>query len=416
MDPQENKEVPQDPQNNKPDVPKEPVTPVAPPPPPAPAQSGAGHVDLGKILLPKKETPGQTPLSAQRVNAGALLEQELAAGTEGTLAQQTPAERAAAAPKVTPAPMPDETLVKPIETFQRDIESVVQDNKVSVLSIATAEANRRSATGLEEPSTTAEKTRSRLIQAALITVGVIFLIAASGALAYLVTRPTSVPINAANTQATPFITVDSVKDITITANTSREAALSSLNAARQATTLSLGLIEQLVVSQSSTTPTGDIVTQLSPQQFFSFITPRMPSDLVRTIDNYLLGTHVYDGNTAFIIARVDSYQTAYSGMLSWEPYLKQDLSPLFNYTPTPHIPEENIVSTTTTPPQLTQTGYIDRIVENHDARVLQNDFGDMYIIWTFLDRNTLVITTNEATLREIISRLKVAPITPIPGQ
>jgi len=51
-----------------------------------------------------------------------------------------------------------------------------------------------------------------------------------------------------------------------------------------------------------------------------------------------------------------------------------------------------------------------------DARVLQNQYGDVYLLWTFLDRNTLVITTNDATLREVISRLKEAPITPIPGK
>jgi hypothetical protein len=391
-----------------------PVPEVQPVSTPA-AQSGAGHVDLGKILLPKKETPGQTPLSAQRVNAGALLEQELAAGTEGTLAQQSPEERAAAIPQSKPAPVPEDSLVKPIETYQRDIESVVQDNKVSVLSIATAEANRRSATGLEEPSTKAERTRSWLVNAALIAGGLIFLTGASGALAYLVTRPTSVPVTTANTQATPFITVDAVKQITITEDTNRSNIMASLNAARQATTLSLGLIEQLSVSQSTTTLNGDSVTPLSAQQFLTLIAPHVPPDLARTVAGYLLGVHVYDGNEAFIIARVDSYQTGYSGMLSWESFLKQDLSPLFDYTPTVHIPEENVASTTPAQ-QFTQTGFVDRIVENHDARVLQNNFGDIYLLWTFLDRNTIVITTNQATLREIISRLKVAPITPIPGQ
>lgn len=377
---------------------------------------------MDKILLPKKEVPGQTPLSAQRVNAGALLEQEITAGALGTDTEQVQtqekaaeAKAAAQAPAAVPAP---EELVRPIETFQRDIENVVQHDNVSVLSIATAEANRRSATGEEEPQTKQEKTRSLLTNIAMIGGGFIFLAAASGALAYLITRPTSVPVAATAAPNAPFIAVDAVKEITITKDAPREQVLASLDAARQATSLSLGLISQLLVTESSTTASGTTELPISAQEFFTLIAPRMPQALVRSFKpQYLLGVHVYNGNQAFIIGNVYSYEEAYSGMLAWEPYLKQDLSPLFNYTPSPRIPEQGVATTSPNPEgQFIKTGFVDKIVENHDARVLQNEYGDVYLLWTFLDRNTLVVTTNDATLREIISRLKNAPITPIPGQ
>jgi hypothetical protein len=124
---------------------------------------------------------------------------------------------------------------------------------------------------------------------------------------------------------------------------------------------------------------------------------------------------VYNDNQPFLIVRVDSYEAAYAAMLAWEPTMQADLSPLFDYTPTVHIPEQGI-ATTTTPTQFIQTGFVDKIVENHDARVIQNSTGDVSLLWTFIDRNTLIITTNDATLREIISRLQTAPVTPIPGQ
>jgi len=157
------------------------------------------------------------------------------------------------------------------------------------------------------------------------------------------------------------------------------------------------------------------------------IAPRIPENLLRSIQpEFLLGVHVYDTNQPFLIFRVDSYQEAFAGMLAWEPALRNTLSPLFAYTPSPHInatpavipPTSTSTSSTTpqTPPPtpIVQAHFIDRIVENHDARVLQNDFGDIYLLWTFLDRNTLVITTNAATLREIISRLQNAPVTQTP--
>ena len=374
-------------------------------------------IDIDSILLPKKEVPGQTVDSAQRINAGALLEQEIAAGTGGTDTQQQHAEAKAAeeAKPAEPAPKKEEELVKPLETFQRDIESVVQHDNVSVLSIASAEANRRSATGEEEPETKKEKTRSLLQNIAMIAGGLIFLVGASGALAYLATRPTSVPVAGTATPVTPFISVDAVKEITITPDESRDTVLAGLDAARQATSLSLGLMSQLLVTESSTTPSAP-PSALSAQDFFTLIAPNMPAALARSLQpDYLLGVHVYNGNQAFVIANVYSYEEAYSGMLAWEPYMQQDLAPLFSYTPSPHI--NGTVATTSPNPanQFIQTGFTDAIVENHDARVLQNQYGDIYLLWTFLDRNTLVITTNDATLREIISRLKTAPITPIPA-
>ncbi|HEV8666321.1 MAG TPA: hypothetical protein VN665_00540, partial [Candidatus Paceibacterota bacterium] len=245
MDPQENKQTP--PENKK----EESVP-----------QSGAGHIDMGSILLPKKEEPGHTVDSAQRVNAGALLEQEIAAGTLGTDTQQQHVAEKAAEVKPEPAPAAPESLVKPLETFQHDIESVVQHDNVSVLTIATAEAERRSDAGEVEPEVKKEKTRSMVLTIAMIMGGFIFLVAASGALAYLVTRTSSVPITTTATPQTPFISVDAVKEITITPDESRDTVMANLDAARQATSLSLGLMSQLLVSESSTTPTGTVTEPL----------------------------------------------------------------------------------------------------------------------------------------------------------
>ncbi len=82
-------------------------------------------IDLGKILLPKKETPGATTDSAQRINAGALLAQE----QNATLL--TP--KAEVAPETPPPPTPpvDDPTVQPLQTYRSDIESLVQKGGVS---------------------------------------------------------------------------------------------------------------------------------------------------------------------------------------------------------------------------------------------------------------------------------------------
>ena len=360
-------------------------------------------------MLPTKETPGQTPASASRINAGALLEQE----QNATLLDDKKAEPA---PAPTPAPTPkaETPMVQPIETYQRDIEGLVQDKNVSVLSIAAAEAARRAQTPASEERAPA-KDRSALIKnIGLYALGFVFLVAASGALAYIVERPTSVSTPQAPTA--PFIAVDDTKNITIDQNTTRASLMATLTAAKQATALSLGLMSRLLVTTASSTLSGQVLVPVDAQSFFTLIAPDIPQNLLNTMNpTYLLGVHVYNDNQPFFIIRVDSYEAAYAAMLAWEPAMQSDLSPLFNYTPSPHIPEQG-VATSTTPTQFIQTGFVDKIVENHDARVIQNSTGDISLLWTFIDRNTLVITTNDATLREIISRLQNAPVTPVPTQ
>ena len=384
------------------------------------SKSGAGHIDLGKVLLPKKEVPGQTPLSAERINAGVLLEQEQTAAKEG-------APAAAEAPDA-PVPLkPKNTAtVKPIETYQSDIEQLVQDKNVSVLQIAAAEAERRARTGgsaaqtpvvKETFSEKLEKFKQLWKKVAMVIAGVLLLCAAAGGLAYVFLRPTSTP--PVQAPSSPFIAVDDTKVITVDPTDSRSDIMAQLTSAQASVNLSLGLIDRLLPAVASTTPNGgQTLVAMDAQTFLSILAPDIPPQLLRTINpTFLLGVHVYDGNQALLIFNVDSYEDAYAGMLAWEPTMLNDLSPLFAYTPGPHI--NGTVSTSsvaTTSNEFIQTGFIDDIVENHDARVLQNSTGDIYLLWTFLDRNTLVITTNDATLREIISRVEQAPVTPIPGQ
>jgi len=55
-------------------------------------------------------------------------------------------------------------------------------------------------------------------------------------------------------------------------------------------------------------------------------------------------------------------------------------------------------------------------VENRDTRSYLNSSGDILLLWTFLGRNIILITTNEYTLREVLSRMSSAPVVPIPGR
>lgn len=382
--------------------------------------------DTSQYLLPKKEI--HDPTNAPRVSAGTLLQQE----------------QAATLPKVSAPPMPtapkNDSIVQPLVTYQSDMQKYIQSNRVSEVTIAAAEAKRRGEKGASEESATSESLGGFSFRILMIFLGALLLGSAIGLVGYMVYRMQTIAPPAA-IQA-PVILIDEAYSVEIKPEASHTAVITALQQAKDSVALSLGLVAQLVPAAATTT--GDKQqTVLPAQTFFMQIAPNMPQALTRTLlPTFLLGVHAYDGNQALLILKTDSYEQAFSGMLAWERTMRDDLLPLFAYTPPARITEGVALATTTltststlaatstqaqatstatttpeaAPSAFLQTGFIDKIVENHDARVFQNSFGDVYFLWTFLDRGTIVITTNPSTLKEIILRTHEAPIVPIPGQ
>ena len=376
------------------------------------------EIDLKKILLPKKE--GVAPAPTQRINAGVLLEQEQKATLK---TEPQPQEKSL----VEPAGRPEDfskgvavegSSVRPLETYRGDIEQIIQKKNVSVVSIAAAEAQRRAFAGqAQKPEAPTQQGESHELglRIAAVVGGVVLIAAAAGLLAFIFLQPqANAPVQ--NNLPAPFISVDQTQVIQIPQQEwRRESVVAATLDARGKTALSLGLIARLYLTQATTT---EFPPSIAAQTLLATLAPEVPAELLGALSGeHLLGVHSFDGNQAFLLLDVEHYEGAYAGILAWEWSMEADLAPLFTRTPRPRIPEEGTATTTvstTTSPQFLQTKFIDRIVENRDTRVIQNSFGDILLLWTFLDRNTLLITTNEYTLREVVSRLNRPPVIPLP--
>ena len=382
-------------------------------------------------MLPKK--PGSPSLdSAQRVNAGVLFEQEQGA----TL----PAPEKPEAPAV-PAPKAERPLVKPLQTYQDDIESLVGEKQVSVVSIAAAEAERRGMQAVSEKVQPKEGRGHLLRKSLVFASGVVLLAAAGGTGFYIYTRLQPVPL--ADQSPSPFITVDDTKTVVLELGGSRADIMNALTEAKDGVVISLGLMARLQAAKPGPLNDGTL-QEVGAPEFLQALAPSVPPELVRTLEpQMLLGVHNFGENQAFMILKADSYETAYSGMLAWEESMYGGLTPLFKRIPPvralpmpPPAPEvlagtstpglnaattspsaattTEALATTTAPAQVFQGNFIDQIVENRDARVLLDAEGNILMLWTFLDRSTIVVATNEATLREIISRLSQASVLSLP--
>jgi hypothetical protein len=400
-----------------------------------PAGSAAAHIDLSKVLLPKKEgTPSVD--SAQRINAGVLFEQEQQAGATGPAEEKPPVPETPAPPNPA-APKPERELVQPLQTYQSDIESLVGEKQVSVVSIAAAEADRRGMSKIEDSMAPLRARQSR--RTMLIIAGGVVLVALAGGIGFYIYAKLQ-PVPVAQQQQAPFILVDDTQTITVTSNDGRSSIMQMLVAAKDKIALAPGLVSRILVAQPTAANDGSL-QEMSAPAFLQALTPKVPPELVRTLEpQMLVGVHSYDQNQAFMILKSDSYETAYSAMLAWEDTIQNDLSPLFDRTPAVHlrsdVPATSVLPPATTTASTTRTAsstpatasstlpvvkqilastFVDQVVDNHDARVLLNPAGDILLLWTFIDRSTIVITTNEATLREVISRLSQASVVSLPA-
>ena len=417
--------------------------PIQPPAPTLAPAGASGHVDLSKIILPKK--PGAPSVdSAQRINAGVLFEQERAAAdsplprssdSPGS-AEVSGAGARPSAGATPPPPKPEQPLVRPLQTYQGDIESLVGEKQVSVVSIAAAEAERRGQKPLEDQQAplNQEASRAWIGKTAIVAASIVLLAAAGGIGAYIFVRSQPVPL--AQQSPAPFILVDDTQTVALSPGDLRPDVMKALVAAKNKVSLSLGLVARIQLAKPTALNDGTLLEVGAPE-FLQALAPSIPPALVRTIEpQMLLGVHSYDENQAFMILRADSYETAYSGMLAWEGSMRGDLLPLFTRTPAvrplqtvvPVVPVGTSTASTTAsstpaastgpaepvPAQFFVGNFIDQIVENHDARVILNQQGDILLLWTFLDRSTIVITTNDATLREVISRLSQSNILSLP--
>lgn len=299
----------------------------------------------------------------------------------------------------------------PLRTLRLDVEESVKERKTSLVSVAAAEEDRRAkaetAPSLVEEEIVEQKPkRSRAWLVAVVSI--VFLLGGLGALAYVFLPRVTAPAKpqSPTLPASTVIFVDEVVQVPLDGKGHTEA-LSAFSSLRDSTKLSLGLIRELYPTVTATT-TG-VLSRVSAPDLMRIMAPSASDELLRTLDPlYVLGAHVFDGNQAFLILKTNAYEQAYSGLIAWEPSMRGELLPLFDRRPRPRGPGEQL--STTSAPSVIQTGFSDAVIENHDARVYKDADGNVVLLWTFVDRSTIVITTNDRTLREIITRLRHAPI------
>ncbi len=309
-----------------------------------------------------------------------------------------------------------------IRTLEGDIAQTVRGQGLSVADIALAEQKRKAITTSEEiPEPPKESLGTWWV------LGTILFLLLGGAVVagVLYLRPgTDVPLVETPEQAQFPADARATIDVTgMTFDNFTAKIKESLLADAP-----LGTIRSVSLAQKMGTTT-DTLTPISNGAFFALIKSRAPSRLVRSLeDSFVFGVATVDRPTAFLMFKTNSFETTFAGMLEWEPFIAEDVPFITKEIVLPPAPEPIVVATSTNgtstiptasstpivapPPPESEIGtFLDIVVKNEDVRALTLSDGTVRLLYSFPDKNTLIIAENKEALTLILERLSSARFT-----
>jgi hypothetical protein len=197
-----------------------------------------------------------------------------------------------------------------------------------------------------------------------------------------------VPVNLETELGTPIISVDSRATLDVNGLSNTEI----ISALRQA--VNVGSTPNTIQDIVLTEKIADTPTRLTSTDILRKLSITVPDTLARSLSGpWMVGTYT-DQNGAkdvFVIAKHSFFQNAFSGMISWEKTMINDLKDYLFQS------QEDVT---------THGQFVDGIVGNKDVRAYISEKGSLVILYSLIDNEKIVFATKESTIKEIIQRLE----------
>lgn len=302
-------------------------------------------------------------------------------------------------PVVEPTPEPATSnpfvYLQPLRTFEGDVADAVKNKNASVVKIAVAESVKKQKSGeMLEPPTPVFKNLAIFLMSLLLV----------GGGGYLVYTFYYVPKTVA--PATKEFAVESL----VAPDTQKEFPVSAANAGsigqaildtKTGVNKALNAVTELYFTQIQ----NGVKSLIESSIFVNLLSPNVPSPFVRSLSpRFMFGFHEFNGTHPFLILKTTFYQSAFAGMLKWEETMADDLNTLF-------IRPSLITNTEAGKPSTTadflrrSKPFVDVVIKNKDVRMLTDEYEHPMLLYTFADKDTIILTTNEFTLKEILDRM-----------
>ncbi|MBI4155935.1 MAG: hypothetical protein HY507_01745 [Candidatus Zambryskibacteria bacterium] len=272
-----------------------------------------------------------------------------------------------------------ENPIKSLRTYQGDIDEILAKGKTSISSIAIDEQKRRERSLLDSKKIG----ETEKVNKFFVLIGVMFLLL--GAITVISVYYIKSNQKVAVEQKTKALIGYSEEKI-LPAGLGREQLMASIIKERQLLKLPVNSVLYLNITEQNG-------LQTNIQGVLALIAPAMPPFLSRSFENqYMLGVYSFDTNEPFLILSTKDFATSYAGMLLWEKGMISDIGNLFSIT-------EN---------GLGANAFQDKTVRNKDLRVLKDVSGKTVLLYSFVDKNTLIITSNENVFEGLLGKYVIS--------
>ncbi len=324
-----------------------------------------------------------------------------------------------------------------VKTYQDAIKEALRSQEMSAAGMLMAEQKKRDNFQKESEAHSISNPRNKM----LVTISIVLVVAAGAVATFAI-------INANKRPApdTGFVMRSkyflSEKMIEIASSQLSRNTLARIQQVGFEPTQS-GTINQIVVTKEvRTDPSSslDLRTKVSydTNDFLSLLNSRTPDSLRGTLDpEFMLGVHgAPQRNEKFVLFRINDFESAFSGMFTWESALARDMENIFpaeigrartvvteevppapttESTSTATTTDEEVSDATTTPEMIQRTidntrTWHDRVIRNTDTRALLDDAGRVVFFYAFIDKEYIFFGTREETFAEVMRRVRSAKL------
>ena len=289
-----------------------------------------------------------------------------------------------------------------IRTFKADLQELVQKNKLSLAKMTAMESDKKRT----RKHYIAKEKKAFNIAAFVFVISLIFFFGAVGLSYYFFKRNVAsnltVPANSnLSNVATSlldgiFFVEDRVRiDIT---SKSKLYALNILAAARDSNQIK-GVPGNMIEFELVEKNENGIYKRKNIQEVINKFYSNPPQVFLESLKQpYMLGIHMTDkSRNPFFVFQGGSYHYLFSAMLNWEDNMAEDIGVFID-------PKYNPQKFSTKP----IGDFKDVLSANNNLRVLQDESGNIRMLYGFADNNTVIITNSVKTFLEISKRIKIS--------
>lgn len=266
--------------------------------------------------------------------------------------------------------------LKTLRTYQGDVEEAIGSTKASVTTIAVAEQERK----LEErPIDTVVDNSNKRNKMIMLFASVLIVIGLASVVYIYYMKSGNIVVESNHMQT--IIGYTDKFDINISSTTTNTLLQTIL---KEKTAYNKPINSVLFINMVS----GSNIA--SSKEVIAKLIENIPQPILRNLDeDYMIGLYTYDTNVPFIIMTTNDYGASFAGMLKWEETMPNDLAKIFD---------------TNTESATSSLVFVDESVKNKDLRVLFGNDGKAILVYTFLDKKTILITKNEKIMTEILGK------------